>query len=339
MLFVSNKNITDPSLNLALEEYCLFNLGRRSECLLLYVNDPSVIIGRNQNPFEETDFGFVSHAGIPVVRRVSGGGAVYHDRGNLNFSFVSRASRDRVGFYRHLTRPVRDTLLALGVPAEWNARNDIVANGRKISGNAQYVSSNRMLSHGTLLFNADLKALSTALAGTLAPLASKGLKSVRAEVANISDFLSASLSLEAFSRRILEAVAGANGDVDDYRLSDAEWQAVRELADRKYRTWDWNIGKTPEFVFRTLLPIQTGEVSAELRVNRGVIRNVTVTDNGGVGKALKQVVEGCAFEIDALSHRLSRLGAVFSDTRQAVEAAGRIVGLNAKTVGSILQQR
>lgn len=329
MRFISNENLTDPSLNLALEEYCLFHFERRSECLLLYVNDPSVIIGRNQNPFEEVDFDFVSRAELPVVRRVSGGGAVYHDRGNLNFSFISRASRDRVGLYRHLARPVRNALRELGVPAEWNARNDIVVNGRKISGNAQYVSSNRMISHGTLLFNADLEAVTAALRGTLVPLASKGLKSVRAEVANISDFLSEPITLEAFSRRMLKAVADANGGVDVYRLSGAEWEAVRELADGKYRRWDWNIGRTPEFVFRASLPIKTGAVSAELRVIRGVIRELAVTDNSDVGDALRQALMGCPFEINALSRRLEP---VFSDARQAMGIAGSILGSGAKTV-------
>lgn len=329
MLFISNENLTDPALNLALEEYCFFSLERLPECVLLYVNDPSVIIGRNQNPFEEVDFDVVSRSDIPVVRRLSGGGAVYHDRGNLNFSFISRASRDRTGFYRHLTRPVRDALRTLGVPAEWNSRNDIVANGQKISGNAHYISSNRMLSHGTLLFNADLNAVSEALTGTLSPLFSKGLKSVRAKVANILDFLSEPITFEAFSHRILETVAEANGGVDIYRLPDAEWKAVRGLADRKYRRWDWNIGKTPEFVFRASLPIKTCTVSVELRVNRGVIRELTATDNGGVGEALKQAMEGCAFEIDALSRRLE---AMFFDARQARSIAGSVLGLNARTV-------
>src|SRR6185437_2638118 len=156
MLFVDNRDVTDARLNLALEEHVLRNRVEDDDLLLFYVNAPAIIIGRNQNTIEEIDSDVVAARGIRVVRRVSGGGAVYHDLGNLNFSFMTRDVHARFNRYDLFNRPVVDALRDLGVPAELGGRNDILVEGRKISGNAQFARPDRMFSHGTLVFDSNL---------------------------------------------------------------------------------------------------------------------------------------------------------------------------------------
>ena len=195
MIFVNNGGSTDPRYNLALEEYVLRTRFPGQECLLFYVNEPSIIIGRNQNTIEEIDPDAVESRGIHVVRRISGGGAVYHDLGNLNFSFLSPYTMGRFNRYEEFTRPVVAALRGMGVPAELGGRNDIAVDGRKISGNAQFVSGDRMFSHGTLLLDSDLTVLSQVLTPKPGKVESKGHRSVRSRVANISEFLPAPMAI------------------------------------------------------------------------------------------------------------------------------------------------
>jgi len=163
MLFVDNSGTTDARLNLALEEHVLRNKVTEDDLLLFYVNAPAIIIGRNQNTIEEINSDLVDARGVRVVRRVSGGGAVYHDLGNLNFSFMTRDVNTRFNRYDLFNKPVVEVLRELGVPAEIGGRNDILANGRKISGNAQFATAGRMFSHGTLLLDSNLDDVTATL--------------------------------------------------------------------------------------------------------------------------------------------------------------------------------
>ena len=174
VLFVDNRGITDARINLALEEYVFRHKPAAEDVLLFYVNAPAIIIGRNQNTIEEINSAVVEARGIRVVRRVSGGGAVYHDLGNLNFSFMTAEVSGRFNRYDHFTRPVVETLRALGVPAELSGRNDILAGGRKISGNAQFARPDRMFSHGTLLLDSNLDDVTAALNPKPGKVESKG---------------------------------------------------------------------------------------------------------------------------------------------------------------------
>ena len=179
MFLINNNGINDPSVNLALEEYCVRNLDMHNDYLLFYVNEPSVIIGKHQNTIEEINSGYVEKNGIHVVRRISGGGAVYHDKGNLNFSFMTKHSQKSIHNFKLFTEPVIRVLKELGVNAELNGRNDITVNEKKISGNAQFTNTRSMFSHGTLLFNSNLENVSNALNVSSGKIESKGIKSVR----------------------------------------------------------------------------------------------------------------------------------------------------------------
>ena len=271
MIFVDNGGSTDPRSNLALEEYILRDRFPGQECLLFYVNEPSIIIGRNQNTIEEIDPDAVRARQIHVVRRISGGGAVYHDLGNLNFSFLSPYTMGRFNRYEEFTRPVVTALRGMGVPAELGGRNDITVDGRKISGNAQFVSGDRMFSHGTLLLDSDLTVLSQVLTPKPGKVESKGHKSVRSRVANISEFLPAPMPIEEFRGRILDEIFGDRRAVPLLELSEADHAAVRALAASKYARWEWNIGRSPACNVQRARRFAAGEIDVRIDVQGGLV--------------------------------------------------------------------
>lgn len=278
MLFVDNRGVTDAHLNLALEEYVLRHRMGEDDLLLFYVNAPAIIIGRNQNTIEEIAPDVVAEKGIRVVRRISGGGAVYHDLGNLNFSFMTRDVGNRFNRYEKFNGPVVDVLRALGVPAEIGGRNDILAGGRKISGNAQFATPDRMFSHGTLLLDSNLDDVTAALRPRPGKVESKGVKSIRSRVANISEFLGAPLGVDELRERILEGIFGTRdrGKIPTLALGDADWDAVRELHDRKYGTWKWNYGENPPSNVQRAKRFPVGEIDARLDVQEGHLAGVRI---------------------------------------------------------------
>ena len=274
MLYVDNRGITDPRLNLALEEHVLRHRFPGEECLLFYVNEPSIIIGRNQNTIEEIDPDAVEARGIHVVRRISGGGAVYHDLGNLNFSFIAPYAKQRFNRYEAFTRPVVMVLRELGVPAELGGRNDLVADGRKISGNAQFVTGDRMFSHGTVLVDTDLDVMPTVLTPKPGKIESKGHKSVRSRVVNISEFLDEPMTADELRGRLLEGIFGDPEPSERLELTEDDWAAVRNLAETKYGTWEWNIGKSPPCNVSRAERFPFGEIDVRIDVQEGRIAGV-----------------------------------------------------------------
>jgi len=278
MLFVDNRDVTDAYLNLALEEYVLRNRMGDDDLLLFYVNAPAIIIGRNQNTIEEINPDVVAEKGIRVVRRISGGGAVYHDLGNLNFSFMTRDVGNRFNRYEKFNGPVVDVLRTLGVAAEIGGRNDILVGGRKISGNAQFATPDRMFSHGTLLLDSNLDDVTAALRPRPGKVESKGVKSIRSRVANISEFLAAPLDVIELRERILEGIFGTRdrARIPTLALGDADWAGVRELHDRKYGTWKWNYGENPPSNVQRAKRFPVGEIDARLDVQEGRLAGVRI---------------------------------------------------------------
>lgn len=278
MLFVDNGGRTDAHLNLALEEYVLRHRMGSEDLLLFYVNAPAIIVGRNQNTIEEIAGEVVEARHISVVRRISGGGAVYHDLGNLNFSFMTRDVSGRFNRYETFNRPVVEVLQALGVPAEIGGRNDILAEGRKISGNAQFASNDRMLSHGTLLLNSNLDDVTAALRPKPGKVESKGVKSVRSRVANISEFLKAPLSVDELRERILERLFGTRdrARIPTVPLDDEDWRRIEALRAEKYGTWDWNYGENPASNVTRARRFAAGEIDARLDIQQHHIRGVRI---------------------------------------------------------------
>lgn len=307
--YVDNRDITDPRRNLALEEYVLRNHRCEGDILLFYVNEPSVIIGKHQNTIEEIDPAYIRSRGIHVVRRISGGGAVYHDLGNLNFSFITAYRPERFNRYEEFTRPVIDVLRALGVPAELGGRNDILVEGRKISGNAQFSTRDRMLSHGTVLLDSDLDAVTAALRVRPGKIESKGIKSVRSRVANISEYLREPITTRQLRDLVLERMFGSLDDVRHYELNPEDWERVEELVERRYATWEWNHGESPRFNLQRAHRFPGGEVDVRLSVEEGRIHCARIYgDYMGVGdvEELERALVGLRYDRDELERVLAR---------------------------------
>lgn len=283
MLFIDNKGITDPRINLAIEEYALKNLDINETYLLFYINEPSIIIGKNQNTIEEINTEYVESNGIHVVRRLSGGGAVYHDLGNLNFSFITKDDGNSFHNFRKFTEPVVEALKKLGVNAELSGRNDLLAEGRKISGNAQFATKGRMFSHGTLLFNSEMDHIVSALRVKKDKIESKGIKSVRSRVANISEFLTEKIEIEEFRSLLLKYIFEGK-EISEYVLTEEDWEKIHQLSKERYQNWDWNYGRSPKFNLQHSHRFPVGQIDVRLEVNKGMIENCKIYgDFFGVG--------------------------------------------------------
>ncbi|WP_298467164.1 lipoate--protein ligase [uncultured Psychrobacillus sp.] len=286
MFFIDNKGITDPRINLAIEEYALNTMDvEKDSFLLFYINQPSIIIGRNQNTIEEINTDFVEQNGIIPVRRLSGGGAVYHDLGNLNFSFLTKDDGDSFRNFKKFTQPVVDALKKMGVDAELSGRNDILAGGKKISGNAQFSTRGRMFSHGTLMFDTEIDAVVSALKVKKDKIESKGIKSIRSRVTNIVDLLDKPMTIEEFRLAILSSIFGGEDKVQYRELTEEDWANIHKLSEERYQKWEWNYGKSPKSNIQHSHRFPTGSVDVRLEVNKGVIEEVKFFgDFFGVGE-------------------------------------------------------
>ena len=305
MLFVDNQNITDPCLNLALEEYLLRHLDLAEPILLFYVNEPSVIIGRNQNTAEEIDPDYVKAQGIHVVRRLSGGGAVYHDLGNLNFSFITPNKKYLHDFSR-FTEPVIRVLGELGVAAELKGKSDIFAAGKKISGNAQYATAGRMFSHGTLLFDSDLEELLKALNPRQVQIESKAVQSVRNYVANIRELLPEPMTLDDLKEALLEGIFG--DELPTYDLAPSDWEMIEQISDERYRQWEWNFGRSPKFNVQKTGRFPAGKLDARIEVQRGRIEAIKIYGDFAGKREVAELegrLAGTAYDRQALEKTLA----------------------------------
>ena len=235
---------TDPQFNLALEQYVFDTMPRDRNYFLLWQNDNAVIVGRHQNTMAEINEAYVRENGIRVVRRLSGGGAVYHDMGNLNFTYIQDAASGIQLDLAMFCRPLAAAISALGANAEVNGRNDITIDGRKFSGNAQYVKEGRVMHHGTIMFNSDLSRAGLALTPDPEKIAAKGVKSVRSRMTTVSEHLSDDITLAEFKKLLLEKLFEGQ-PMERYTLTEQDIAAIEQLRRERYGTWDWNYGGSP----------------------------------------------------------------------------------------------
>lgn len=269
MLFIPNDSY-DPYFNLACEEYVLKNLAGVEPCFLLWQNKPTIVVGRFQNTQAEINFEFVQKRKVNVVRRNTGGGAVYHDLGNLNFTFIQQSEQRKLDF-RRFTLPIVKALNAMGVPAELSGRNDLTIKGKKFSGNSQYHYKGKIMHHGTLLFNSNLDDVAEALLVSPEKFESKGVKSVRGRVTNISEYLNLEFTIAQFKAILLEYLF-AGREIKKYNLNAEDLKKIENLRQEKYLTWEWNYGHSPGFDFRQKKRFPCGEIEVGLVIKAGKIK-------------------------------------------------------------------
>jgi lipoate-protein ligase A len=307
---IDNAGIHDPALNLALEEYCFRHLQGGQPFLILYVNDPVVVVGRHQNVWEEADPAYLKNAAVPVLRRISGGGAVYHDAGCLNFSLIRPYDRSAFSQIDATIAPTAVALQALGVDTEINSKYDLLTGGCKISGCAQFTDTRRMMIHATLLFDTDLNALRSALRGSEGRITSKARPSRRSPVTNVAGLLHRPLGISNFTRQILTAFAAVHGGWHRRSLRSDQWDAVRLLAQGKYRSWDWNFGRSPDFRYQRTDRLPWGPTETAVDVSQGCVRRAYLrwpATDGRLAVTLQQRLQGIRFDYTDIRRLLGGL--------------------------------
>lgn len=308
MLYIESKSV-DPYYNLALEEY-LFNTASE-DCFILWQNYNTIVVGKYQNTIEEISAKYVKEHDINVVRRLSGGGAVYHDLGNVNFTFITKQKEENTFCFEHFTKHIIDILEEYGINGEFNSRNDLIIKGRKFSGNSQYMKKGKILHHGTLLFNSDLEVLVNALSPDEAKIESKAVKSIQERVTNICEHMEREITLEEFKKSIKKHICSID-DVKEYKLTETENQRVCRLRKDKYVTWEWNYGQSPKCnIIKKGSCKGGGLVQIMMEVDSGYIKGAKIFGDFFAGEELSEFVkelEGCPYTeegVDKCAEKIS----------------------------------
>ncbi|MDP2336904.1 MAG: lipoate--protein ligase [Bacteroidota bacterium] len=270
-----NQSNTDPYFNLAAEEYFLKNF--QEDFFMLWRSRPSVVVGKHQNALAEINHEFVQKNQIPVARRLSGGGTVFHDPGNVNFTFIRNVAKIQEVNFNVFTVPIVEALKKLGVEAYTTGRNDLLIEGKKISGNAEHIHKNRVLHHGTLLFDSHLEDLKGALKADLSKFEDKAVQSKRSEVTNIANYLPNPLSVGDFKDFLFTEIRKNIPESKVYEPTEADNEAIQKLSIEKYQTWNWIFGYSPRYRFTNKLETENGEIHINLLVEKGLLVEVSLS--------------------------------------------------------------
>ena len=273
MIYIESKS-NDPRYNTALELYAFNELAEKDDVFMLWINSPCIVVGKNQNTTEEVNQKFCDDNGIKIVRRVSGGGAVYHDLNNLNYTIISNGRSGEEFDFKSFSQPVLDALDSLGVKAEFTGRNDLEIDGQKFCGNAQYVRSGRIMHHGCLMFDVNTSVLADALKVSKDKIESKGIKSVRSRVTNIKDHLpNQDMTVQDFVVA-LKKYMREKYEMTDFVATEEDEAAILAIQEEKNNSWDWVYGKNPDFNIKRNRRLKTGKIEANIMVEQGVITNI-----------------------------------------------------------------
>lgn len=278
MKYIVN-NSNNPQYNLAFEEYCFkqLEINPDEDYVILWINGPAIIVGKNQNTLEEINKDYTDANNIKIVRRITGGGAVYHDLGNLNFSILTLDTGGGKIDFKKYNIPIVKSLEKLGIKCELSGRNDMTIDGKKFSGIAQSVWKKRVLNHGTLLFDTDLEVLSKALNVKQDKIASKGVKSVKSRVTNIKSYMDEDVDIYKFKETLLNTIFSMAGtEPVEYKLTGEDLQNIDKLYNEKYATWEWNYGTSPKFEYKGYQRFPFGSVDIRFNVINGNISETTI---------------------------------------------------------------
>ena len=306
---IVRSNTSNPAFNLATEEFLMNH--KQDNWFYLYINAPSIIVGKHQNSLAEINVDYVKENGVIVIRRTTGGGAVFHDPGNLNFTFIMKEHSGETADFRKYTQPIIDVLQAMDVDAKFEGRNDMTIEGKKFSGNAKAFYNGKILQHGTLLFNSTLPNLSQALKLNPLKYRDKAVKSISSRVTNISEHLKHDISLEEFEKRIVDHVRTMYADAKVYELTDEDRAAIQKLVDEKYGTWDWNFGYSPKYNLQKGIRTSGGHVEVNLEVRKGQIEDVKIFGdffNTREVSELEDMLRGAPHEREKIRGILSTVG-------------------------------
>lgn len=309
MIYVVN-NSNNPYFNHAAEEYLLTTF--QDEIFMLWINKPSILIGRNQNTLSEINSDYITSNNIDVVRRLSGGGAVFNDLGNMNFTFITNRSNSNIptkdGFER-FALPVINALDSLNITAKFTGRNDITIDGKKFSGNAQYFSKDKLLHHGTLLYNCDLQGLSKALKCKPLKFKDKGIKSISSRVTNISSHMNSTMDLYEFKNYLINFVMKCNNINTVYEFTDQDIIEIEKIMKSKFETWEWNYGKSPDYSYEHSSKYPCGSIEYHVNVNNGIITNISLYGDFFGEKNINELES----KIIGINHNLTDLSEALKD--------------------------
>ncbi len=295
----------NPYFNLASEEYLLKCF--QEDVMLLYRNTPSIVVGKHQNTLAEINLPFVQENDILVARRISGGGTVFHDLGNLNFAFFTSGKEGDLVDYKRATLPIIEALKGMGLEVSLGKRNQLVLKKLKISGTASHVFKQRVLHHGTLLFSSEMGSLSAALKTEKDRFTDRAVKSIPSRVTNIRDHLTEQMDVEIFQQRILDHVLQTHKDARSYSLSETDLQEIGVLRDSKFSTWEWNFGYSPKYQFCQSIFFKSGQLDLHMNVEKGIIKELKIVGNFNSQKdveLLEQILIGCIHDPETLRNKL-----------------------------------
>lgn len=298
-MIILNRPQTDPFFNLAAEEYLVKNT--KEALFMLWQNTPAVVIGKHQNALKEINLAFLQEKGIPVIRRISGGGTVFHDLGNLNYSFIDFGARETLVNFKKYSQPILDVLQNLGIDAQLVGKSDLKIKGLKFSGNASHVHKNTVLHHGTLLFTSELNILDTSIKRTTDNYTDKAVQSNRSKVTNIQSHLLSPLTLQSFKKKIFDYILSSFPNTEIRDFTDFEFSEIQKLADEKYKSWEWNFGYSPRYQFDGMIDMKSKPITFHINIRNGEIEAADFGSNPDKNiESLKSILVGSLHKADAL---------------------------------------
>lgn len=299
-MIIINRPQTDPFFNLAAEEYLVKNTSE--PLFMLWQNTISVVVGKHQNALKEVNHRFLKNENIPVLRRISGGGTVFHDLGNLNYSFIDFGSRESLVNFKKYSQPILQVLQNLGVDAQLIGKSDLKIDGLKFSGNASHVYKNTVLHHGTLLFSSELDLLDMSLKAIEKNYHDKAVKSIRSEVTNIQSHLKEPMTLEEFRQEIINFVLISFPNTTIREFTKLEIDEIQKLANEKYKSWEWNFGYSPRYQMNCTIISESKAIEFKLSVKNGSIESIdfSVESDSEILK-LKEILVGTLHQTQALA--------------------------------------
>jgi lipoate---protein ligase len=313
-MLIMYRTFTDPYFNIAAEEYFIKHV--TEDICMVWVNKQSVIIGKHQNAFAEINYPFIRESNIPVIRRVSGGGAVYHDTGNINFSFIRKTNKENPVNFKEFTEVIINFMQSIGIKVTTNKRNSLFVNELKFSGHAEHIFHDKVLHHGTILFDTDLTTLKNSLTA-VKNFQSKALPSVSSSVGNIAPLLSEKIDIQQFTEKLLHFLINYYPHSARAYLTEDNIQSINKLADEKYRTWQWNFGYSPSYSFKVEFNSTVQKIIFFAKVENGHFVKIDFQDS-----CVKPEIENIILTLIGKLHNENDINLFIKNNREVLEHAG-----------------